>query len=177
MPDRMKTKAELLAVLDTLGVAHATTEHAAVFRVGEGDEVKRAIPGAHTKNLFLKDAKGQLWLISAEDRTAIDLKRLPPVIGSAKLSFGNEALMGEALGVTPGSVTALALINDTQHRVRFVLDAALAKASQVNFHPLTNTATTTLSQAGFRRFLAAAGVEPLIVDFATLSLSPEAASR
>jgi Ala-tRNA(Pro) deacylase len=173
----MKTQAELLAFLDELGIAHTTVEHPAVFRVGEAPELKAAIAGAHTKNLFLKDAKGQLWLISAEDRTAIDLKRLPPVIGSARLSFGAEALMAEALGVTPGSVTALALVNDAGRRVRFVLDQALAEAAVVNFHPLTNTATTALSQAGFRRFLAAVGAEPLIVDFARLSLADAAQAR
>jgi Ala-tRNA(Pro) deacylase len=76
--------------------------------------------------------------------------------------------MAETLGVTPGSVTAFGLINDTAHRVRFVLDAGLAASDPVNFHPLTNTATTAISQADFRRFLAALGVEPLIVDFETL---------
>src|ERR1700741_868583 len=94
----MKTKADLLAFLDKLGVAATTHEHPAVFRVGEGEEIKAGIAGAHTKNLFLKDAKGQLWLISAEDKSVIDLKRLPPVIGAARLSFGNEALMVETLG-------------------------------------------------------------------------------
>ncbi len=166
----MKTRAELIAYLDEIGVEHTTHEHPAVFRVGEGEAIKAQIPGAHTKNLFLKDAKDQLWLISAEDRSVIDLKRLPAVIGSARLSFGAEALMREALGVTPGSVTALALINDAGRRVRFVLDRALAEAQLVNFHPLTNTATTGLEQAGFRRFLRAVGVEPLIVDFTTLSV-------
>ena len=77
----MKTSADLLAFLDELGVEHRTLDHPAVFRVGEGDEIKAALPGAHTKNLFLKDAKDQLWLISAEGHTQIDLKRLPP--GSA----------------------------------------------------------------------------------------------
>ena len=166
----MKTRADLIAFLDELGVDHRTLDHPAVFRVGEGDEIKAAMPGAHTKNLFLKDAKDQLWLISAEGHTQIDLKRLPPVIGSGRLSFGNAALMEEALGVTPGSVTAFGLINDTQHRVRFVLDAVLADAEVVNFHPLTNTATTGVSQAGLRKFLAALGVEPLVVDFQTMSV-------
>jgi Ala-tRNA(Pro) deacylase len=166
----MKTKADLLAFLDAIGVESITREHPAVFRVGEGEEIKAQIPGAHTKNLFLKDAKGQLWLISAEDRSVIDLKRLPAVIGAARLSFGNEALMLETLGVAPGSVTAFALINDPQHRVRFVLDRALAEAPRVNFHPLTNTATTGIDQAGFRKFLRAVGVEPLIVDFTTLGV-------
>jgi Ala-tRNA(Pro) deacylase len=92
------------------------------------------------------------------------------VIGSARLSFGSEALLFETLGVTPGSVTALALINDGGGRVRFVLDRVLAEAAQVNFHPLVNTATTTLSRDGFARFLAAAGVSPLVVDFEAMTV-------
>ncbi len=166
----MKTRAELMALLAILGVETETIDHPAVFRVGEGEDIKAAIPGAHTKNLFLKDARGQLWLISARDTTQIDLKRLPAAIGAGRLSFGAEALMVEALGVTPGSVTALALINDPDHRVRFVLDRALADADRVNFHPLTNTATTGLSQAGLRTFLAAVGVTPLIVDFTAMTV-------
>ena len=166
----MKTRPDLIAFLDELGVEHRTLDHPAVFRVGEGDEIKAAMPGAHTKNLFLKDARDQLWLISAQGHAQIDLKRLPPVIGSGRLSFGNAALMEETLGVTPGSVTAFGLINDTDKRVRFVLDAALADAEAVNFHPLTNTATTGVSQAGLRKFLAALGVEPLVVDFQTMSV-------
>ena len=166
----MKTRADLLDHLDQLGVEHSTVDHPAVFRVGEGEDIKAAIPGAHTKNLFLKDAKGQLWLISARDTTGIDLKRLHPVIGSARLSFGNEALMVETLGVTPGSVTAFALINDTGRRVRFVLDRALAEADRVNFHPLANTATTGVTQAGFREFLRSVGVAPLVVDFEAMTV-------
>src|SRR3954471_8768389 len=137
-------RAALFALLDRLGVAHTTFEHPPVFRVEEGQEIKAALPGGHTKNLFLKDAKGQLWLISALGETAIDLKRLHTVIGSGRLSFGNPALMVQTLGVTPGSVTAFGLINDTDRRVRFVLDAALAKADPVNFHPLANDATTAV---------------------------------
>jgi Ala-tRNA(Pro) deacylase len=173
----MKTQAELLAFLAEHQIESVTHAHPAVFRVGEAPDIKQAIAGAHSKNLFLKDAKDQLWLISAEDRTTIDLKRLPPVIGSARLSFGNEALMRETLGVTPGSVTALALINDTARRVRFVLDRALAEAGRVNFHPLTNTATTTLPQAGFRRFLEVVGVRPQIVDFTELTQVDETTTR
>lgn len=166
----MQTRPDLIAFFDAHGVDHATTEHEAVFRVDEGEAIKRDIAGAHTKNLFLKDAKGRLWLISAQDSTVIDLKRLHPVIGSARLSFGSAELMADALGVTPGSVTAFAMINDTDRRVTFVLDRALAQAEQVNFHPLTNTATTTVSQAGLRNFFAELGISPLVVDFTTLSV-------
>lgn len=160
------TRAELFAFLDAHAIAHLTTEHPAVFRVGEGEDMKAAIPGAHSKNLFLKDHRDQLWLVSAEQHTAIDLKRLPAVIGSGRLSFGAAPLMEATLGVTPGSVTALALANDDERHVRFVLDAVLASAAQVNFHPLENTATTTLSREGFAAFLEALGIQPMIVDFA-----------
>ncbi|HEY5288936.1 MAG TPA: prolyl-tRNA synthetase associated domain-containing protein [Caulobacteraceae bacterium] len=162
------TRAELLAFLDTRGIAHRTLDHAAVFRVGEGDAALEALPGGHSKNLFLEDAKSGLWLVSALQTTRIDLKALPAAIGGARLSFGKAARLEEALGVTPGSVTAFALINDPARRVRFVLDKALGEADPVNFHPLENTATTSVSQAGFRAFLAALGVRPIIIDFAQL---------
>lgn len=167
----MIDRAGLIRYFDAHGVDHATVDHPAVFRVGEGEDIKASIPGAHTKNLFLKDAKDQLWLISARDAAQIDLKRLPAVIGSARLSFGSADLMLATLGVTPGSVTAFALINDRDRRVRFVLDRELARAEAVNFHPLVNTATTRVSQAGWRRFLAAIGVTPIVVDFEALALA------
>ena len=170
----MKSRADLIALLDSLGIAHVTLDHPAVFRVEDGAEIKAQLPGVHTKNLFLKDAKGQLWLISAADRSQIDLKALPPVIGSARLSFGSADRLQASLGVTPGSVTALALINDPEHRVRFVLDRALADAEMVNFHPLTNTATTALSRESFARFLAGVGVRPMVVDFAEMKVIHEA---
>ena len=162
------SRTDLFSFLDRHGIEHRTVDHPPVFRVGEGDAIKAALPGGHTKNLFLKDAKDQLWLISALGETAINLKALPALIGSARLSFGSPERLFDALGVTPGSVTAFALINDPAHRVRFVLDAALAASDPVNFHPLANDATTAVSQTGFRVFLAALGVTPLIVDFAGL---------
>lgn len=163
-------RSALLAYLDEIGVAHSTFDHPAVFTVAEGPEIKASLPGAHTKNLFLKDKKDQLWLVSARQDTVVDLKRLHTVIGSARLSFGSAALMEQTLGVTPGSVTAFGLLNDHERRVRFVLDRALAEAAIVNFHPMANTATTGVSGEGFRRFLAAIGVEPLIVDFSSLTI-------
>ena len=170
MTVRMTTRNDLLRFLAEHGIDATTHDHPAVFTVEEGGDIKARIPGAHTKNLFLKDARGQLWLISAEGRATIDLKRLHTVIGSARLSFGSADLMQETLGVTPGSVTAFGLLNDRDHRVRFVLDRTLAEAELVNFHPLTNTATTTLSGQGFRKFLDAIGVRPTVVDFAAMAV-------
>lgn len=155
----------LLAWMADHDIAQTTHDHPAVFRVEEGLELKAALPGAHTKNLFLKDKKGRLWLISARQDTIIDLKRAAALIGSDRLSFGNEALMWETLGVRPGSVTALGLINDVERRVSFVLDRALWDADVVNFHPLTNTATTALEQGAFRKALALMEREPVVVDF------------
>ena len=162
---RPATPEDLFAFFDAHGIAHSTHEHRAVFRVDDGEEIKEAMPGAHTKNLFLKDAKDQLWLISALGETRIDLKRLPRAIGSARLSFGREEMLHQALGVRPGSVTLFALINDAGHRVKVVLDKALFAHETVNFHPLVNTATTAISRDGMIAFLAAVGVEALVVDF------------
>jgi Ala-tRNA(Pro) deacylase len=168
MTEPLYTPEKLLSALDDLGLKTSTLNHEAVFRVGEGDGIKDQLPGAHTKNLFLKDDKGRLWLISAEQQTQINLKTLPKTMGSGRLSFGSEERVFAALGVRPGSVTALGLVNDPEHKVTFVLDKALADADIVNFHPLTNTATTSLSQADFRRFLEWQGRRPMIIDFAAL---------
>ena len=160
----------LLAWLAEQGITQVTTDHPAVVRVEEGHAMNVGIEGVHTTNLFLKDKKQQLWLVSAAQDTVIDLKRLPAVIGSDRLSFGNEALMWETLGVRPGSVTALGLVNDVDRRVRFVIDRRLWEADKVNFHPLVNTATTTLAQASLRAVMAALGREPVVVDFQALSV-------
>nr|WP_303704984.1 prolyl-tRNA synthetase associated domain-containing protein [Brevundimonas naejangsanensis] len=150
------------------GIAQTTHDHPAVFRVEEGLELKAALPGVHTKNLFLKGKKGRLWLISAAQDTVIDLKRAHRAMGSDRLSFGNETLLWETLGVRPGSVTALGLINDLERRVTFVLDRRLWEAAVVNFHPLINTATTALDQDSFRQVLTQLGRDPIVVDFGAL---------
>ena len=170
MTDEPVFDRETLTVwLTANGVDHVTHDHPAVFRVEEGLDLKADLPGAHTKNLFLKDHKGRLWLISARQDTIIDLKRAAAAMGSGRLSFGNETLMYETLGVRPGSVTALGLINDIDRRVTFVLDRRLWEADIVNFHPLTNTATTALDQTAFRRVLELLGREPVVVDFEALN--------
>ena len=170
MPAR---RAELFAFLDAQGIAHRTVAHQPVFHVGEGREIKARLPGGHTKNLFLKDGRGRLWLVSALQDARIDLKALPTAIGSARLSFGSPERLEAALGVAPGSVTAFALLNDPERRVTFVADAALLEADPVNFHPLGNDATTAVSREGFRRFLRALGREPIAVAFERLAPAPD----
>jgi len=158
-----KTRQELMTRLEELGIAVTTVDHKAVFTVGESDELHAQIPGGHTKNLFLKDAKDRLWLVVAECHTAIDLKALPKTIGSARLSFGKAELLMEVLGVTPGSVTALSLINDTEHRVSVVVDQRLMEYDMINCHPLVNTATTSIRRDDLVRFIEACGHAPRIL--------------
>lgn len=152
-----KTRQELMSRLAELGIAVTTIEHEPVFTVAESERLHRELPGGHTKNLFLKDAKGRIWLVIAEAHTPIDLKSLPKAIGSARLSFGKPDLLMEVLGVAPGSVTALALINDTGRRVSVVVDARLMEYETINCHPLVNSATTSLRRDDLMRFMAACG--------------------
>lgn len=149
-----------------LGISATTYAHPPVFTVEEGQDFKCQIPGGHTKNLFLKDKKGRCWLVTALQDTVIDLKWLPQRINAARLSFGNPDLLKEMLGVTPGSVTALALVNDTQKKVCPVLDRRLFDCKTVNCHPLTNEMTTNISPQDLLIFMKSLGFDPLIVDFA-----------
>lgn len=158
-------RSALTAYLESKDIAYRTHDHPAVFRVEEGLDLKADMPGVHSKNLFLKDKKGKLWLISAAQDTILDLKRAHKVIGSDRLSFGNENLLWRHLGVRPGSVTALGLINDPQQEVTFILDVRLWQAEIVNFHPLENTATTALDQTAFRAFMESLGRPHFVVDF------------
>ena len=160
---------DLFAFLDTHAIAHETHWHEAVFTVDEGADLKAAMPGVHTKNLFLKDKDGTFILISAEAHTQIRLNHLHRHIGTKRLSFGSPEALLERLGVTPGSVTAFALINDPACQVRFIADAALFAADPVNFHPLINTGTTAISREDFKRFVAATGRQLEVVDFAALA--------
>lgn len=158
------TPQALLALLQEWGIAAETHAHPPVFTVAESAELKRAIPGAHTKNLFLKDKAGDLFLFSAEAHAQIDLVALAKAVGAkGRFSFGSAELLEETLGVRPGSVTAFALINDPKGRVRFLLDAALLEAERVNFHPLANDATTGVSPADLLAFCQRSGHSATVI--------------
>ncbi|MCC6924224.1 prolyl-tRNA synthetase associated domain-containing protein [Novosphingobium sp.] len=159
----MSAEHELLSALDSQGIAWTIHEHEAVFTVEASARLHEEISGAHTKNLFLKDAGGQFWVVSAPHDASIDLKALPDAIGCRKVSFGKGEAMEELLGVSPGSVTPLAAFNDKAGAVKVVIDQRLAEAGTVNVHPLRNTATLGLSGADLVRFLAAHGHEPQVV--------------
>ncbi len=155
---------DLLNRFAELGIAADTVEHEPVFTVAESRPIKARIPGAHSKNLFVKDKKGRFFLISAKDETAIDLKRLHETIGaSGRVSFGSADQMRALLGVEPGSVTAFAVVNDREGQVTMILDANLMEHERVNFHPLINSMTTGISRDDLVRFLRSTGHEPRIL--------------
>ena len=161
------TPDELFAFLDRLGIGHSTIRHQPLFTVDQSQALRGQIPGAHTKNLFLKDKKGGLFLVTALEDAAIELKSLHRRLGaSGRFSFGPAALMLETLGVEPGSVTPFGVLNDSQGRVRVVLDAALMTHAIINAHPLTNTMTTSLAREDLLYFLRATGHEALIAPVA-----------
>lgn len=157
------TSEALLQRLADLGIAAETIHHPPVHTVEEAMPFWATLDALHTKNLLLKDAKDQLWLIAAPTDRVIDLKSLPARIGSKRVSFAKEELLFATLGVRQGAVSPFALVNDRAKRVRLVLDAALLAAPRVAFHPLANTATTAVTTDGLRAFLGSLGVEPHIV--------------
>ncbi len=154
---------ELFAYLDSLGIAHKTVTHPPVFTVEEARALRGKIAGGHTKNLFLRDKKGATFLVVAPEDAVIELRSLHRLLGaSGRFSFGSPELLRELLGVEPGSVTPFAAINDKPPHVTVVLDAAMMAHEFLNFHPLTNTGTTTISREGLLKFLEATGHQPRI---------------
>lgn len=163
-PQVPPAESRLLAFLDSLGITGRTVRHPPVYTVEEAKALRGNIPGAHCKNLFLKDKKDQLWLVVAPEERPVDLKSLDKRIGAARLSFGKAELLREVLGVEPGSVTPFALLNDVGRRVRVVLDRGMMQMRPLNYHPMHNAATTTIQPEDLARFLAATGHDPLVVD-------------
>jgi Ala-tRNA(Pro) deacylase len=157
------TREQLFEHLAKLGIETATLDHQPVMTVAESEHVTGHLPGVHTKNLFLRDEKRALFLVTAPWERQIKINQLHKLLGCKRLSFGSADLLMEVLGVPPGSVTSLAAINDTTRRVTVVLDKWLAEQELVNCHPLTNTATTTLKTTDLIRFLVDTGHPPRLV--------------
>ncbi len=155
-------EAGLRADLAALGIAFGEQEHPAVFTVAESSALHARMPGAHTKNLFLKDAGGAFWLVTVPAATRVDLKALPGAIGCKRVSFGKPEHMARLLGISPGSVTPLAAINAEPGSIKVVTEQNLAAAARVNVHPLRNTATIGLSGADLLRLLVHWGHAPLV---------------
>lgn len=159
------TRENLFELLSELNIETKTYDHEAVFTVEESSKIKQDIPGGHTKNLFLKDKKGNFFLIVAEGTAQIRLNQVHGLIGaSGRVSFGKPEALMDMLGVKPGSVTAFAPMNDVDCKVKVIIDEPLLRYELINCHPLTNEATTTISREDLIRFLAHVGHDPEIVQ-------------
>ncbi len=169
MPAGAKTRADLFSCLDAWAIAHRTVDHPAIFTVEESRGLKADLPGGHSKNLFLKDKKGALYLVAAHGETKVDLVGLGKALSArGRLSFASPALMTATLGVIPGAVTPFALINETAKALaRVVIDKALLRFDPIWFHPLENTASTAISPKDLLKFVEKCGFKPELRGLAT----------
>lgn len=158
------TAESLLSYLGDLGIKTSTVEHPAVFTVEEARQVRGDLPGAHSKSLFLRNKKGRMWLVVTLEDRSIDLKDLGDRLGAGRFSFGSADRLMRYLGVIPGAVTPFATINDHEGVVQIALDRAMTEMNPLNFHPLDNTKTTTISAEGLLSFLEATSHTPELLD-------------
>lgn len=163
-----KTESDLYAFLEKIGIDAATTRHPPLFTVADSQALRGNIAGAHTKNLFLKDKKDNFFLVTVDEDAEVDLKQVHHLIGAAsRVLFGKPEMLMELLGVIPGAVTVFGLINDTQARIKIVLDERLMENDIINAHPLTNQATTSIRSSDLVSFIKATGHDPVILKVAT----------
>ena len=163
---------DLERFLQQHGIAPARHEHPAVMTVEESERLVPKLPGAKTKNLFLRDKKGKRhFLVTAPHDLAVDLEALGAALGAGRLSFASPERLQKHLGLTPGAVSLLGLVNDEARVVEFVIDRSLWKAEAVHAHPLVNTATMVVTHADLERFLDATGHEPRVIDVAAAARS------
>jgi Ala-tRNA(Pro) deacylase len=157
------TPDQLFAYLDRLGIAHKSVKHPPVFTVEQARKLRGELPGGHTKNLFLRDKKHDLYLVVALENAEVELKGLHRRLGATgRFSFGASDLLREVWGVEPGSVTPFGAINDTAGRVTVVLDRDMMNHDVLNYHPLDNTMTTSIARDDLVKFLESTGHIPLV---------------
>ena len=149
----LKTQQELLNVLEDIGIEYENHEHPAVYTVEEADLHHEGIEGVHSKNLFFKDKKKNLFLVVTLSDKPIKIKEVAKKIGAKSPSFGKPDLLVEVLGVIPGAVTPFAVINITDYPVKIILDEEMMENRLLNFHPLVNTATTTITSDDLLKFM------------------------
>lgn len=160
----MYNRETLLKYLDDQGIQQNTVNHPAVFSVEEAQKHTSHLPGAHVKNLFLKAKDGSPWLVTCRDEQTVKVNGLSRLLSAPRFSFAKPEMLLQVLGVEPGSVTPLALINDEKRAVSFVLDRALLSYELLNVHPLINTSTTSMAPNDLLIFAKNLGYEPILVD-------------
>jgi Ala-tRNA(Pro) deacylase len=169
MTDSTALEERLMSRLEELGISTTTHRHPPVRTVDEAKALRGSLSGTHIKNLFIRDKKRTMWLVTVREDLAVDLKALRKQLeAKGNLSFGSAELLSEALGIAPGAVTPFAVMNDTEGRVTMVMERALADAETINAHPLHNEATTTISASDLIRFLESCDHPPTLIDFDSL---------
>lgn len=151
------------ARLRALGIPHETHQHTPVFTVDQAKAVRTRHDGFHTKNLFVRNKKGAMWLVTLPEDRAVDMRALGDQLGAGHLSFGSAERLRTHLGVEPGSVSPLAAVSDTSGSVRVAIASEILAADAVHCHPLTNDRTTTLSGRDLARYLHDTGHAPSLV--------------
>ncbi len=167
MTQPMHTPEDVLARLDALAISYTLHRHPPLRTVADSKALRGDLPGGHCKNLFLRNRKGRMWLVSTLEDQPIDLKTLGAQLGG-RLSFASAERLLSYLGILPGAVSPLAVINDRTQAVTVILDAAMMAVGMLNFHPLSNELTVTLAAADLERFIVDCGHQP-----ETLSLRSE----
>ena len=152
---------DLTQFLHAHAIAPARHEHPPVMTVEESLRWVPKLPGAKSKNLFLRDKKG------VRHDIAVDLDALAAVLGVGGVGFASAERLQKHLGLKAGSVSLLGLVNDEAHAVEFCIDRVLWEAEAVHAHPLVNTATMVVTHADLERFLAATGHAPRVIDVPT----------
>jgi Ala-tRNA(Pro) deacylase len=159
-----KTQSDVLALLSSINIAYELHEHVAVFTVEEAELACAQYRGAHIKNLFLRNKKGRMWVVTCMAERQLDLRALGVELGGGRLSFASPERMARTLGVIPGAVTPLGVVNDVGGEVSLVLDQGIFQFDVVNVHPLVNTMTVAMAPSEVVRFAEHCGHSPRVVD-------------
>jgi len=171
--DRPATAADVQKRLDGLGFSHQTVSHPPMRTVEDSKKHRDGVPGGYSKNLFLRNKKGKMWLVTLHEDRRVDLRKLGDLVGAGRVSFASPERLMSYLGVIPGAVTPLAVINDHSNAVIVVLDSSLLNLDPLHFHPCDNSMTTTIDRATLLGYLSASGHDPLLVDFDALEAGLE----
>ncbi|MEM9470268.1 MAG: prolyl-tRNA synthetase associated domain-containing protein [Pseudomonadota bacterium] len=166
---------QLLERFESLEINYELYHHEAVFTVAESEKIDANIPGTHCRNLYFRDKKKNNYLLVLQNATDVDIKKLPEILGAGRLSFGSADRLWEFLGVRPGSVCPFAIVNDIDQAVKIFLDQSMMETDMVNYHPLLNTMTVSLSPADLIKFIESTGHEVHIVDLSSAKPEEQAA--
>lgn len=163
---------DLMALLDDWGIPYTRADHVPLRTVEDSKQVQDMFlssqeGGGHIKNLYLRDNKKRNYLIVAEQDRMIDLKALHQKLGTGRLSFGSADRLMEHLGVRPGAVTPLSMINGVKSNVQIFMDAELQSCAQIYVHPLVNDRTLGMSVDGLNAFFEKISVTVTWVDLTT----------